>query len=107
MRGEATELEPPPSDTPDEALADGLAALRYVRQHPDKFGVDPHRVGFMGFSAGGDLTRSVVSKGGSDAPDFAAPIYPSMALLHVPADAPPMFVLIAADDFLLGREPDL
>jgi len=25
----------------------------------------------------------------------------------VPADAPPMFVLIAADDFLLGREPDL
>ena len=107
MRGEATELEPPPSDTPDEALADGLAALRYVRQHPDKFGVDPHRVGFMGFSAGGDLTRSVVSKGGSDAPDFAAPIYPSMAPLDVPADTPPMFVLIAADDFLLGREPDL
>lgn len=61
----------------------------------------------MGFSAGGFLTRSVVEKGGADRPDFAAPIYPNMAAMTVPADAPPMFVAIAADDFLLAREKGL
>ena len=92
-----------PDDTPPEALADGIAALHYVRAHAGTFGVDPHRVGFMGFSAGGFLTRSVVASGGVERPDFVAPIYPNMAAMAVPADAPPMFVAIAADDFLLGR----
>ena len=55
----------------------------------------------MGFSAGGFLTRSVISHGGTDTPDFAAPIYPRMTAMQVPADAPPIFVAIAADDFLL------
>jgi predicted SnoaL-like aldol condensation-catalyzing enzyme/acetyl esterase/lipase len=100
IRGEKVSFANP-EDTPDEALADGLAALRYVRENATRFGVDAGRVGFMGFSAGGFLTRSVVSKGGAEAPDFAAPIYPNMAAMEVPDDAPPMFVLIAADDFLL------
>lgn len=91
-----------PEDTPREALADGLAALRYVRENAALYGIDPNRVGFMGFSAGGFLTRSVVSEGGAeDAPDFAAPIYPRMTAMDVPENAPPMFVAIAADDFLL------
>lgn len=106
MRGEAAGISPP-DDTPDEALSDGLAALRYVRKHAAEFGIDPERIGFMGFSAGGFLTRSVVSKGGPDRPDFAAPIYPNMAPMAVPADPPPMFVLIAADDFLLKHSPGL
>lgn len=97
----------PPADTPPEALADGLAALRHVRENAPAYGVDPARVGFMGFSAGGFLTRSVVEHGGTDAPAFAAAIYPSMAAMNVPADAPPMFVMIAADDFLLQREQGL
>jgi acetyl esterase/lipase len=106
MQGKPTGVAPP-ADTPPEALADGLAAIRHVREHAKEFGVDPHRVGFMGFSAGGFLSRSVVSKGGKDAPDFVAPIYPNMASLDVPANAPPMFVAIAADDFLLAREKGL
>ncbi|QZH73902.1 MAG: alpha/beta hydrolase [Erythrobacter sp.] len=97
----------PPEDTPPQALADGLAALRHVRDHAAEYGIDPQRVGFMGFSAGGFLTRSVVEHGGDDAPDFAAPIYPSMAPMAVPADAPPLFVTIAADDFLLDMHPDM
>lgn len=92
----------PPADTPPEALADGLAALRHVRENAAEYGIDPDRVGFMGFSAGAFLTRSVIEQGGADAPDFAAPIYPNMAPMQVPADAPPMFVTIAADDFLLA-----
>ena len=90
-----------PKDTPPEALADGLAALAHVRANAAAYGVDPKRIGFMGFSAGGFLTRSIVAQGGAQMPAFAAPIYPDMAPMAVPADAPPMFVTIAADDFLL------
>lgn len=97
----------PPSDTPAQALADGLAALRHVRSNAASYGIDPARVGFMGFSAGGFLSRSLVEKGGADRPDFAASIYPNMGPMTVPADAPPMFVAIAADDFLLGRHKGL
>ncbi|WP_428332097.1 alpha/beta hydrolase [Novosphingobium sp.] len=96
-----------PSDTPPEALADGIAALRYVRAHAADYAIDTKRVGFMGFSAGGFLSRSVVEKGGSDMPDFVAPIYPNMGPMVVPSDAPPMFVAIAADDFLLARTKGL
>lgn len=102
MRGERTGIAPP-DDTPPEALADGIAALRHVRRHAATYRIDPARVGFMGFSAGGFLTRSVVARGGADKPAFAAPIYPNMKPLDVPADAPPMFVTIAADDFLLRQ----
>jgi len=91
----------PPENTPEQSLADGLAALRHVRSRATDYGIDPHRVGFMGFSAGGFLTISTVVAGGDDRPDFAAPIYPRMGAIDVPADAPPMFVLIASDDFLL------
>lgn len=106
IHGEKAAFAPPP-DTPPEALADGLTALRFVRQHAADYGIDPHRVGFMGFSAGGFLARSLVEKGGRDHPDFIAPIYPNMGPMQVPADAPPMFVAIAADDFLLAREQGL
>lgn len=97
----------PPDDTPAQALADGLAALRHVRSHAAQYGIDPHRVGFMGFSAGGFLARSLVEMGGKERPDFIAPIYPNMGPMTVPADAPPMFVAVAADDFLLGRHQGL
>ncbi|MFB0874824.1 MULTISPECIES: alpha/beta hydrolase [unclassified Sphingobium] len=90
-----------PKDTPFEALADGLAALAHVHANAAAYKVDPKRIGFMGFSAGGFLTRSVVAQGGAQMPAFAAPIYPKMTAMAVPADAPPMFVTIAADDFLL------
>jgi acetyl esterase/lipase len=93
----------PPDDTPPEAAADGLAALRYVRSHADQFRIDPKRVGFMGFSAGGFLTRTMVAQGSQDMPAFAAPIYPNMAPLRVPENAPPMFVAIGQQDFLLKK----
>jgi len=95
-----------PDDTPDFALQDGLAALRYVRENAVQYGIDPSKIGFMGFSAGGFLSRSVVSDGASDKPNFVAPIYPNMKSMIVPNDAPPMFVAIAADDFLLDMAPD-
>lgn len=35
----------PPTDTPAEALADGISALRHVRANAAKLGIDPGRVG--------------------------------------------------------------
>jgi acetyl esterase/lipase len=102
LRGESVSFALP-DDTPPAAAADGLAALRYVRGHAARFGIDPRRVGFMGFSAGGFLTRTMVAQGGADVPVFAAPIYPNMAPLAVPANAPPMFVAIGQNDFLLKK----
>lgn len=102
MSGQPSTVKPPEA-TPPEALADGLAALRHVRAHAKDYCVDPKRVGFMGFSAGGFLTLSTITDGGADKPAFAAPIYPNMAAIAVAADAPPIFVAIAADDFLLKR----
>lgn len=99
-RGEKVQFAPP-DDTPPEALADGLAALRHVRAHAADYRIDPKRVGFMGFSAGGFLTRSVIANAGAEMPAFAAPIYPRMTAMTVPANAPPLFVAIAQDDFLL------
>ncbi|KLE31287.1 alpha/beta hydrolase [Aurantiacibacter luteus] len=89
----------PPADTPDYALADGLAAMELVRSRASEFGIAPDRVGMLGFSAGAFLTQSVIRT--ADArhmPDFAASIYGPMRAMDVPANAPPLFVMVTADD---------
>lgn len=59
----------------------------------------------MGFSAGAFLTLSVMSADAPDArPAFIAPIYGRQAAVPMPAKAPPMFALIAADDPLFARD---
>ena len=58
------------------AMADGLTAVRYVRSHAKDFNIDPKKIGFMGFSAGGTLTMSVVYNAtDTNRPNFVAPIY--------------------------------
>lgn len=101
IRGEKVSFSTP-AGTPPEALADGLAALRHVRSNAASYKIDPNRIGFMGFSAGGSLTRSVIENAGKDMPAFAAPVYTRMGpMAEVPANAPPLFAMIAGDDFLL------
>jgi acetyl esterase/lipase len=80
--------------------ADGCQAVRLVRQHAAEWGLDPARIGLMGFSAGGNLTLNVAMHyDASSRPDFAAPIYPAPpGDAPIPADAPPLFLLCAADD---------
>ncbi|HEX7896103.1 MAG TPA: alpha/beta hydrolase [Terriglobales bacterium] len=90
-------------------IADGLAAVKYVRQHAAEFGVSPDRVGIIGFSAGGAVTAGVAFRYASDGrPAFVAPIYAVISMFTddaVPADAPPMFIVAASDDSL-GLAPD-
>ncbi|MEI8245151.1 MAG: alpha/beta hydrolase [Lentisphaerota bacterium] len=40
-------------------FADAARAVRYVRANAEKLGVDPDRIGLMGFSAGGHLAATV------------------------------------------------
>jgi len=97
----------PPADTPPAALADGLAAMRYVRAHAADYGVDRARVGMMGFSAGAFTTLSVALANAPDArPAFIAPIYGRQSAVTPPPGAPPMYVVIAGDDPLFAGGSD-
>ena len=40
-------------------LQDGQRALRYIRAHAEEYGIDIHKVGVMGCSAGGHLATSL------------------------------------------------
>jgi len=91
------------------AGADGLAAMRLVRARAQEFGIDPARVGFMGFSAGGSVTLFVALQYDDESkPAFLAPIYAGAGAfdgMTVPDGAPPMFIVAASDD-QLGLAPD-
>jgi acetyl esterase/lipase len=90
------------------AIADGLAAVTYVRQHAADWNIAPDRVGIIGFSAGGTVTAGVALRYKPEGrPLFVAPIYGAASNLNdpVPADAPPIFIAAATDD-QLGLAPD-
>jgi acetyl esterase/lipase len=83
--------------------ADGQQAIRVVRAHAAQWGVNPDRIGLIGFSAGGYLSLNVaMHHDAGSAPDFLAAIYP---LAPTPLAAPPakipLFELAADDDPLV------
>jgi len=81
-------------------LADGQQAVRVVRGRAAAWGLAPGRIGMLGFSAGAMVTTGVALEYDAESrPDFAAAIYSAgRDEITVPADAPPLFVLCAADD---------
>lgn len=92
-------------ETPPQSLADAHAALRWVRANATRYGVDPKRVGMMGFSAGAMTTLSaVLTSTPAEQPAFAALIYGPMTAVDVPASAPPLFASLAADDPLFSKQ---
>lgn len=84
-------------------IADSRAAFALIRRRATEWHVDPKRIGMVGFSAGAMLTMATALAGGDAKPAFIGNIYGSLAPLPVPADAPPMFVALAADDPLFGN----
>jgi len=84
-------------------VADAEAAFALIRSRAGEWGVDPDRIGMMGFSAGAGTTMATTLAGGAAKPAFIAPIYGGMDAVAVPADAPPMFVALAIDDPLFGN----
>jgi len=83
------------------APADGKAALAMVRANAAKWGIDPARVGMIGFSAGAMTARRVaLDAAPAERPSFVGYIYGPQDSEAVPADAPPLFDAIALDDAL-------
>jgi acetyl esterase/lipase len=80
---------------------DGRQAIRIIRKRATEFGIDPGKIGIMGFSAGGMVTLGTLLQHDAEScPDFAAAIYTPWSDSPVPADAPPLFILLAGDDRL-------
>ena len=84
-------------------VADGLQAIKIIRQRASEWHISPNRIGMIGFSAGAILTTGVLTSYAADTrPDFAASIYGNTVdSAKIPADAPPLFILCASDDPLL------
>lgn len=97
----------------EHALADARRAIRLVRSRAAEWGVNPARVGIMGFSAGGEVAALAATRfeeGKADAadaiekqnsrPDFDALIYPGIhaANLTLPKNMPVTFLLCADND---------
>lgn len=84
-------------------IADARAAFALVRSRAGEWNVDPDRIGMVGFSAGAMLTIATTLAGEDARPAFIGDIYGPLAPLEVPADAPPLFVALAADDGLFAN----
>ncbi|MGI9244529.1 MAG: alpha/beta hydrolase [Verrucomicrobiales bacterium] len=105
------------------AVQDGQRAVSVVRANAEKWGIDPGRIGILGFSAGGE-TAGRVSLFGDDGrqyeaidetdevssrPDFSVLIYAAGFVgknkqlredIQITASAPPAFFVTTFDDFV-------
>ncbi len=109
----------PKDAPPPRPLMDAQRAISLVRSHAREWGIDPHRIGMLGFSAGGNLaaraalgytTRSYEPIDTVDdvscRPDFAVLVYPAYLEQNgslrpenkVTPQSPPMFFAHAGDD---------
>lgn len=87
------------------ATQDAQAALAMIRDRATEWGVDPQRIGMIGFSAGARTAMNAAIGPAEGRPAFFGYIYgPMLAPPSVAADAPPMFAAIALDDGLRGRD---
>jgi acetyl esterase/lipase len=98
----ATPAAAPSRPAPDlsNQLEDAEAAYALIVKNAEKWRVDPSRIGMVGFSAGAGLTMHSLFHSKTMKLAFVAPIYGGMGPVDVPKDAPPLFVAIAANDFL-------
>jgi acetyl esterase/lipase len=111
-----------PSPKFPAALEDAQRALGLVRQHATEWGIDPNRVGVLGFSAGGHLAAALSThfdqrlyplQDAADQlscrPDFAVVVYPGYLAnaeqgmapnpdIHPTERTPPSFIVQAEDD---------
>lgn len=108
---------PPSEDVEKDALADARRAIRIIRSRADEWGIDPEKVGMVGWSAGANLclnaaVRPVSEEKGENPdpigkidprPDFVVMLSPwphkrTAADYPVPKDASPAFIASAEDD---------
>ena len=82
----------------DEAAEDALKTVRLVRAHAEEWGIDPQRVGFLGYSAGGGVALAAMLRAdAATMPNFLASCYgPSLENVTVPENAPKLFIAVRA-----------
>ncbi len=83
------------------AAADGIQAVKVLRQHAAEWGVAPDKVGFIGFSAGATVAASALLNNDAAArPNFAGIMYggPFGGPQGLPSQLPPVFLAWAQDD---------
>jgi acetyl esterase/lipase len=90
----------PPQRDLSNQLADAEAAYAMIIKRAKEWGVDTNRIGMIGFSAGAGLTMHSTLNSKTMKLAFIGPIYGGMGPVEVPKNAPPMFNVIATDDFL-------
>ncbi len=63
-----------PEATVMEIVEDVNRAVRFIRHHAGRYGIDPSRIGVTGGSAGGHLSLMLATRGGPGAPDANDPV---------------------------------
>ena len=99
-KGATTTAPPPPQLDLSNQLQDAEAAYNMIVKNAAKWGIDTNRIGMIGFSAGAGLTMHCTLNSKIMKLAFIGPIYGGMGPVTVPKNAPPMFNVIATDDFL-------
>lgn len=103
-----------PDYEPPVALLDAGRAIRYVRHNSGQFGIDPDRIGMLGFSAGGHLASAAATRFDSgnpaaadpidrvsNRPDFSVLLYPAIPeelIELVTVETPPTFLALTHED---------
>ena len=84
--------------TLDAAADDALRTIRLVRAHAEEWGIDPRKVGYLGYSAGGGVAIAATLKAdAATMPNFLASCYgPSLENVVVPENAPKLFIAVRA-----------
>lgn len=92
---------------------DAYRAMRTIRSRAVEFGIDPNKLGIMGFSAGGEVVASIAYAAGNGdpkakdpvdrangKPNFQILVYPGPRWIPTSLDpaAPPAFMVAAMDD---------
>ena len=103
------------ADAPwEQSYADGVAAVKYVREHAEELSIDPNKIAVVGFSAGGHLaaTMGTVSEEKPNAlvlgypvilEDFGPPMGKKIpgADQYVTEQTPPSFIFATSNDSLV------
>lgn len=83
----------------DNAINDALRAMEIVRKHASEWHINPSKIGYLGFSAGGGVgIGATVRADDAHRPAFMATIYgPSLIDVDVPKNAPRLFIATRGD----------
>ena len=83
----------------DNAINDALRAMEIVREHAAEWHINPDKIGYLGFSAGGGVgIGATVRADAAHRPAFMATIYgPSLIDVDVPENAPKLFIATRGD----------